>query len=201
MKAATFESQSWPEDVIQLLDDHHLVALSGSAKARQQFRSTLMDHLTVLAETEVVGINGAAAVDLPSFCRQLERQFAVQRAGAHPWWRDVNSVIEVLRSAPTRPKRRYFIWHDADAMLETDMDLFCRLVNAFFGVAAEYEHINPDPLVLQRVVFIGGEKLGAYAEDANGQFRRWHEDGEDSPFWEVVSVLVHPPVMTYRIGS
>jgi hypothetical protein len=110
-------------------------------------------------------------------------------------------VIDVLRGACIGFKRRYFIWHDADAMLEADVELFCRLVNAIFAVAAECEHISLDPVVLQRVVFLGGAKLGAYAEDANGQFCRWLEDEDESPFWDVISVVDRPPVITYRIDG
>ncbi len=201
MRLTPSDSGAWPEDVIQLLDDHHLVVLSSSAKARQQFHHTLVQHLDGLGETEVIAIDGASAIDLPSFCQQLEKQLTVKRTGPSPWWRDVNSVIEVLRGAQGMSKRRYFVWNEAHAMLEANVDLFCRLVNAFFGVAAEYEHVNMDPLVLQRVVFIGGAKLGAYAEDSNGQFNRWLDDEEESPFWEVASVMERPPVITYRIDG
>lgn len=201
MKAAALDFQSTPEDVIQVLDDHHLVALSDSRLARQRFRATLVEHLDSIGDTEVIGIRGDHAIDLPSFCRQLERQLAVQRRGPQTWWRDVSSVIDLLRGAASRPKRRYFVWNDADAMLRSDAGLFCRLVNALFGVAAECEHISMEPLVVQRVVFIGGEPLGTYAEDAHSQFSRWLDDDEESPFWEVASVLERPPVLAYRIGG
>jgi len=200
MSFATFESTSWPQSVIQLLDDHHLVVLSDRPRARQQFGSSLGDHLRTITDTHVVTIDGAAATDLPSFCRQLVQGLLLPKIKVNPWWRDMQSVIEVLRSACTGFKRRYLIWQDADAMLESDVELFCRLVNAMFGVAAECEHISLDPVMLQRVVFIGGAKLGAYAEDVNGQFCRWLDDDEqDSPFWEVMSVVERPPVIAYRL--
>ena len=201
MRNATFESTSWPDGIVQLLDDHHLVVLSDSARARSQFADRLATHLGGLADTEIITIDGAFAIDLQSFCEQLEQQLKLSRVGPNPWWRDVCSVIEVLRHASTAPKRRYLIWTDSHTMLEADIDLFCRLVNAFMGVAAEFEHINLDPLVVQRAVFIGGSKLGAYAEDNNGQFNRWLDDDRDSPFWEVASVMERPPVLTYRIDG
>ena len=201
MRYATFDSTTWPDGIIQLLDDHHLVVLSDSSSARGQFATTLNRRLDGLAETEIINIDGALATDLPSFCNQLERQLAIRRAGPNPWWRDVPSVIDVLRRAGTAPKRRYFICQDAHTLLESDVELFCRLVNAMLGVAAECEHITLDPLVVQRTVFVGSSKLGAYAEDANGQFCRWLDDAEDSPFWEVASVIERPPVITYRIDG
>lgn len=216
MRVATFESTAWPDGIIQLLDDHHLVVLSDSSAARRQFAGTLKSHLEDLPDTQVIAIDGTAATDLHSFCRQLEKRLAAPHAphdqhhhrhGASPWWRDVQSVIKVLRDSGRTegggeaPKRRYFLWHEAHVMLEADVELFAHLVNALFAVAAEFEHTNLEPLLLQRVVFIGGAKLGAYAEDVNGQFCKWLEDEEGSPFWEVASVMDRPPVLTYRIDG
>jgi hypothetical protein len=61
--------------------------------------------------------------------------------------------------------------------------------------------MDANALVLQRVVFIGSSKLGAYAEDHNGQFNRWLDDSEESPFWEVASIIERPPVLTFRIDG
>ena len=115
----------------------------------------------------------------------------------------MSSVIDVLRSsgATRGHKREYFLWHEAEALLEADVRLFGALVDAFLGVAAEREHISADRLVLQRVVFLGGSKLGAYAEDPCGQLRRWLEEQDGSPFWEVLSVVERPPVITYRVDG
>jgi hypothetical protein len=196
------EATAWPDDIVQLLDDHHLVVLSDDAAVRRRFADSLQQQLRVLGDTDVVEIEGSAATDLPSFCRQLEGRLHIRRDAVNPWWRDMQSVINVLRRAGSGPKRRYFLWHDADAMLEADVELFCHLVNAFFGVAAEFEHVSLDPVVLQRVIFLGGAKLGAYAEDVNGQFCRWlDEEGDESPFWEVASMVERPPVITYRIDG
>jgi len=208
MAFATFDSTTWPQGIIQLLDDHHLVVLSDNPRARHQFSHTLSQHLSAISDTQVVSIDGKDATNLSSFCRQIEHRLAAGEAGSigganevNTWWRDIHSVIEALRRNSSGPKRRYFIWNDADVMLEADVDLFCRLVNALLGVAAECEHVSLDPVMLQRVVFLGGNKLGAYAEDQSGQFCRWLEDEEDSPFWEVASVVTRPPVLTYRIDG
>jgi hypothetical protein len=200
MKSATFDSMTWPEGIIQLLDDHHLVVLSDHAKTRRQFGTELAENLSLIADTQVIEVEGSGVVDLPSFCRQLEQKLTIPTILPNPWWRDMQSVINALRGACAGSKRRYFIWHGADALLEADVHLFGRVVNAFFGVAAECEHISLEPLVLLRVVFIGGAKLGAYAEDTSGQFCKWIEE-EDSPFWEVINVIDRPPVITYRVDG
>jgi hypothetical protein len=206
MGPTTFDSTMWPEGVIQLLDEHHLVVLSDSPPARHAFAKRLAEQLSAIEQTHVAMIDGTVATDLVSFCRQLERSLSSQAPAErlvhpNPMWRDIQSVIELLRTACSGHKRCYLIWNDADAMLEADVELFSQVVNALVGVAAEFEHISIEPLVLMRVVFIGGSKLGAYAEDVNGQFCKWLEDQEDSPFWEIMSVVDRPPVITYRIDG
>jgi len=211
MRVETFDSTSWPESVIQLLDEHHLVALSDDAAARNRFAVTLARQLDLMDQTQVIVIDGRQCVDLPSFCRELESKLGVPRIARNAWWRDLHSVIQVLRSTSPGRRRRYLIWNDADAMLETDVELFRRLVNALFGVAAETEYVSLDPVVLQRVVMLGGSKLGAYAEDDNGQFNRWlieepddasaKSEKKESPFWEVQNVIDRPPVLLYRMDG
>ena len=76
-----------------------------------------------------------------------------------------------------------------------------RLANALLSVAAEREHTCPDLLILQRVVFTGGDKLGAYFEEEGGQFRRWLVEPECDPFEEVHSYVLRPPVLAYRLDG
>lgn len=205
MKRTTSHSQALPQDLGPLLDDHHLVVLSDSPQARERFGRELCRYLRSQADTVVFEVDGSKAPDVPLFCAQLEKQIPQDSATAPPavpWWRDVHHVIELLSRAPHERHREYLIWHEADVMLEADVAMFSRLVNALLGSASEREHVSPQPLVLQRVVFIGGAKLGAYAEDTNGQFCRWLEDDNDNtPMWEVFSVLERPPVIVYRIDG
>jgi hypothetical protein len=201
MRPVTFDSTLGPDGLIQLLDDHHLVILSDHPRSRRAVGCALQDRLALIADTQVLTIDGQRALDLPGLCRQLEHGLALSRSGEKLWWRDVHSLIGLLRSACHGARRRYFIWQDADAMLEADVELFCRVVNAFCAVAAECEHVSLDPIVLLRLVFIGGPKLGAYAEDTTGQFCRWLDDDDDSWFWEVASIVDRPSVITYRIDG
>ena len=74
------------------------------------------------------------------------------------------------------------------------------MVNALLGTAAYHEHVEPDVLVLQRVVFFGGDKLGASAEEPHGQFNAWLTE-DDGDLWEVYACLERPPVMTFRLDG
>jgi hypothetical protein len=208
MKRSSSQSAVLPEDVGPLLDDHHLVVLSDSPTVRQRFGRALSHYIQSQADTVVYEVDGSRAPDVPLFCAQLEQQIPQEKPSsktpAAPWWRDVHHVIEMLSRAPHERRREYLIWHEADVMLEADVAMFSRLVNALLGSASEREHVSSQPLVLQRVIFIGGAKLGAYAEDSHGQFSRWLEDedeADNTPMWEVYSVLDRPPVIVYRIDG
>jgi hypothetical protein len=67
------------------------------------------------------------------------------------------------------------------------------------AVAAEKEHVSPDRLVLQRCVLVGGERLAAYARTDDGPLRSWLLEDGATPFWEVLSSVPHPPVLTYQV--
>lgn len=201
----THSTDLWPDEVIQLLDDHHLVVVHDQEEIGERFGDTLIRRLRQMAETQVVVLDGEAVTDVPTFSRLVELQTLTRDERkklpqTKTFWRDVPSVINVLRRAPVGVKHRYFIWHKADALLKRDPSLFSHLVNALLGVAAEQEHIAPDTLVIQRAVFIGGERLQAFAEDADSALNRWLDE-EGSPLWEVASVLERPPVLTYRIEA
>lgn len=211
MSIAAAHTELWPDEVIQLLDDHHLVVVSDRPATGERFGEMLIRRMNQMSETQVVVLDGEAVTDVPSFCRLVELQTLTrpqrkQMPQTRNFWRDAHSVINVLRqtgSAEGRggsTKHRYFIWHKADALLKRDPALFGHLVNALFGVAAEQELIAPDSLVIQRVVFIGGEPLAKYAEDPESQFNRWLDE-EGSPLWEVASMLERPPVVTYRLET
>ena len=204
MSVIAGQTETWPDEVIQLLDDQHLVVVTDRAASGERFGDALIRRLNQMGETQVIVLDGEAVTDVPSFCRLVELQTLSRAARkqlphAKTFWRDAQSVIHVLRQpGGAETKHRYFIWHKADAMLKRDPVLFNHLVNALLGVAAEQEHIAPDSLVIQRLVLIGGESLQAFAEDQNSALNRW-QDEEGSPLWEVASVLERPPVATYRL--
>ncbi len=191
------ESLSGPAGIVQLLDEHHLVVLGEQQDQRVDFARHLAEQLGTIPETQTITIRGDLITDLDSLCSQLEAGLDV----CEPITRSVEAVIELLRINRDDQKHQYFIWQDADSLLESDVDLFGQLANAFLGVAAEREHISPDVLVLQRIVFIGGDKLGAYAEEEAGQFCTWLVEDGITVFWEVASCVERPPVLTYQLDG
>jgi len=191
------ESPIWPTGVTQLLDEHHLVVLAEPQQRRTEFARSLAVHLEAMPETALVSLPAGGATTLGAFCRMLSEALHLAR----PVPPTMDGLIRLLRAGPLQAKHQYFIWHEADALLEADVKLFSRLVNAFLSVAAEFEYVNPDVLTLQRMVFLGGDKLGAYAEDESGQFCTWLTEGGSTRFWEVTSCVSRPPVLAYRLDG
>src|SRR5438105_7972434 len=138
-----FGIADWQPDVVQLLDESHLVALSGVAPLRMHFAVSLGQFLQGLRDAEVCPLYGRYITDLDSFCYQLERAIAgppIERRVDGP--RGVTALLrsrEVFRGRPAS-KFRFYIWHDADALLMRDEPLFGRLADAMMGVAAEAEY-------------------------------------------------------------
>ncbi len=205
--AVRHEPSEWLATAAAALEESHLAAWTASAPLRERFGLEMTWYLQHLPQAQTVAIHGSEATDLEGLCRQIEGAFpeagALARAveGKH-------GVIETLRRRPSESvllgsaglvKHRYLVWRDADAMLNSDASLFGRLVDAMVGVAAESEYASEDRLLIQRVLFIGGDSLRAYAENPNGQFRRWLSDGPGEPFWSTVSGITAPPVKRFDI--
>ncbi|MCG3123105.1 MAG: hypothetical protein GIKADHBN_01514 [Phycisphaerales bacterium] len=198
-----FAIADWHADVTQLLDEHHLVAVSHFPRRKLHFASSLGRFLSSLRDVEVCNLYGRYIDDLDSFCDQLEHALpgpTLDRRIDGP-----SGVTALLRHrhelrGKVASKYRYYIWHDADHLLERDRKLFGRLVDAFAGVAAEAEYCDDDLLLIHRAVFVGGPLLDLYAEDPRGQFQQWAMDeGHDEAFWEVVTGIEKPPVLKYSI--
>lgn len=196
----------WHADVVQLLDEHHLVAWSDMPKRRMQFAVSLGRFLSALRDTEVCMFYGRFITDLDSFCYQLERNLpgpGLERRLDGP--AGIASLLRARASFRGRPetKHRFYIWHDADIMLQRDPVLFGQLVDTLSGVAAEAEFTSDDLLLIHRSVYVGGSALDLYSEDASGQFRTWYNDGppghDVEPFWQIVTGVERPPFLRYRI--
>lgn len=197
MTSEIAESPSWPAGVTQLLDEHHLVVLAERPERRTEFARSLAAHLETVPDAATIDLPGERATSLQAFCRMLSEALHL----AKPIPPNMDGLIRLLRAGPLQARHQYFIWRDADALLEADVRLFSRLVNAFLSVAAEFEYVNPDLLTLQRLVFLGGDKLGAYAEDEAGPFCAWLTEGGSTRFWEVTSCVPRPPVLAYRLDG
>jgi hypothetical protein len=192
----------WQPDVVQLLDERHLVAWSDSARRRLQFGSQLAAFLTRQRDTEVCTFYGKCVSCLDSFCQQLERSIP-----GPPLLRRIDGTGGVTNHLRNRAetavriasKYRYYVWHDAHELLNIDRGLFGRLADAIMGVAAEAEYASDELLLIHRAVFVGSTKLDQYADDPAGQLQVWSNDGFAEPFWQLVTGLERPPVVRYPI--
>mgnify|MGYP006898475521 CR=1 FL=1 len=200
-----FAAANWQPDVVQLLDEHHLVATSATPRRRMHFAVSLGQFLQGLRDAEVCTLYGRFITDLDSYCYQLERAIPgplVERRIDGP--RGVTALLrcrEVFRGRPAS-KFRFYIWHDADVLMQADEGLFGQIVDAMAGVAAEAEYVSDDLLLIHRTVFVGGAVLSRYAEREDGQFKIWLPDPEnDEPFWQLVTGIESPPVMQYSIEN
>lgn len=199
-----FGAIDWQPEVMARLDDDHLVSWSPHALTRTRFAASLQQFLGAQPDTEVCNFYGRYITDLESFCHQLERMLP-----APPLRRQIDGprgVTESLRSrhsfrGRSIARQRFYVWHDADHLIEHDRVLFGRLADALMGVAAEAEYVSDDLLMIQRCVFIGGDGLQQYASDHKGQLRAWQPDPFGEPFWRVVTGLDVPPVQVAEIAS
>jgi hypothetical protein len=116
-------------------------------------------------------------------------------------------VIDCLRErnagtsdAMPMAKRRYYLWHDADALLKRDPATFGAIFDAMAGIAAEAEYASEDLLLIHRAILVGGPALAQYAKNPAGQFQSWLTDTAGSPpLWKVITGLEHPPVAVIEL--
>jgi len=192
-----FVSGGWQANVLQILEDRHLVAWSPTARHRNEFAAGLTQFLSTQPGLALCVLQGRAITTLDALCHQLERQIPGQpldrRIGGT---RGLTALLREHSPLPGRPapRQRVILWNDADILLRADEELFGRVVDVISGTAAEMEFASDDHLLVQRGVYVGGPLLEAYAADQRGQFQRWHETGEDEAFWAVVSGLDRPPM-------
>ncbi|MCA9298178.1 MAG: hypothetical protein KDA28_03880 [Phycisphaerales bacterium] len=199
-----FAVVDWQPDVAARLDEHHLVSWSGVPARRIRFASSLSQFLETQRDTEVIALYGQFIEDLDSFCAQIERAIPggpVERRIDGP--RGLTALLRQRNSyRHQRPSRyRYYIWHDADVLLKKNHRLFGRIVESMAGVAAESEYVSDDLLLIHRAVFVGGPLLDVYAEDPQGQFNAWCDDGLGEPFWRVVTGIEAPRTDRFQIDE
>jgi len=198
-KTSILGSRHWQPEVMAGLDEKHLVAWSDRPRLRSRFAAELYRFLSLQPRVETVVLHGRSITSMDHLCDQIERQ--IPGPDLHREIDGPYGLTELLRSNESwpgqlPPRARYLIWNDADVLLKSDPSLFGRIVDALIGVAAESEFSTTHRLLLQRAVFTGGPMLERYARDQRGQFRCWMAEGNEEPFWQLVSGLDIPPVMT-----
>jgi hypothetical protein len=187
-------------DWLALTDTRHLVATSRNQDQQGDFAARLHQTAATIPDAQVLMIHGGAITSADDLLMQLRLQLpgalsrepsAVSEASGSV--RDagdldreqhalvLGKITDVLRSRVVPegwrgPRFRYFFWHQADALLNRNPELFGELVDLALGVAAECDYGHSDHLMIQRWVFLGSRALDVYAEDGRGQFCSWLAD-------------------------
>ena len=204
ISGATAREVPWQLSVGQLLEEHHLCAVSDEGRRRDRFAIDLGALLAQLDDSHVCTLDGDRVHDLEGLCLELERGLEVGRVE-----RTIDGpggVVDALRIRPraeSRPavKRRTIVWREAHVLLNEDPRLFGRAVDAIAGTAAEHEFCSDDVLLIQRGVFIGRAALEMYGENDLGQFRSWYSENGETPLWRVVTGRKSPGVALWRVGA
>lgn len=191
-------------DFVQLLDEHHVVAWAENPATRVRFGAALGRFLAGMRDVDLCHLHGKSILDIEAFCDQLEHAVIGPPLARRVSGRD--GVVPLLRrrevlSGCAPAKFRYFLWHDADALLCRDRPLFSALTDAIVGVAAESEFVDDDLLLLQRLVLIGGPVLDGYAQDPKGQCRSWLRDASGVSRWRISTGVRKPSFLRYHIES
>lgn len=199
-----FPSCAWQPDVLALLDEQHIVACSDHDRSRNGFSASLQQFIGSQRDTDCCVLYGRFADDLDSFCHQLERVLPGPRLARRV--HGPGGVADLLRSRQTflgraATKFRYIVWNDADTLLDRDPALFAELVETFAGVAAEWEYITDDMLLVQRLLVVGGPSLDAFASDPAGPMSVWRRDASGTSFWEIVTGQAQPRFARFDIDA
>lgn len=167
-----------PADLVQLLDEHHLALIGGRARDRVFLLSELASRLECLSGSRIVRISSGSSPTCDRIVRQLERGFGLPLRTAP---RGPEELRAALAGRTAREQRSFLFWADADALLEHDVDGFGAIAGAIMAASADREFMSEDRLTIERAIFAGGAKLGAYAEEDGGQFRSWHRAARTAP--------------------
>jgi len=173
-----------------MMDEGHLAAWSSSSTSREWFVSGLTGFIQGMEGAEACVLQGRFIHDLDSFCHQLECALGCGPVGRHV--HGPGGLVSVLRdrdagSMGTPARHRFYLWPDADVLLERDGSLFAELVESVIGVSAEIELVDDDVLMLCRLALVGGEALREVVRDPRGPLRRWREDGSGEAYWAMMT--------------
>jgi hypothetical protein len=199
-----FERSSWQPEVLAKLESHHIAAWSSESGSRTRFGASLQQYLVSQPGVEVCTLHGRNILDLEGLCAQLERLIPVEKLA-----RTVDGaygVASVLRSrsmawSNSPARQRILLWHDADVLIRHNPQLFGEIAEVIAGVSAELEYVGESPLMIQRCVYMGGERLADVARDPDSMLNSWAEDGPGVPFWSLVTGEESPMTALCSIES
>lgn len=199
-----FERSTWQPEVLAKLDSHHIAAWSGDVASRTRFGASLQQFLVAQPGTEVCVLHGRSILDLEGLCSQLERLIPVEKlARTVDGPKGLASILRTRAAIHSRTpiRQRYFLWHDADVLIRHDPALFGDIAEVIAGVSAELEYAGDSALLIQRCVYIGGQRLADDARDPDSMLNRWADDGPGVPFWSLVTGEESPMTALCSIES
>ncbi len=199
-----FEPSTWQPEVLAKLESHHIAACSGSVNARTRFGASLQQFLVAQPSTQVCVLHGRHILNIEDFCAQLERLILVDNlARSVDGTQGLASVFRSKAESHTRVpiRHRFFLWHDADVLLRQNPELFGEIAELIAGVSAELEYASHGSLLIQRCVYMGGDRLAAYARDPQSMLNQWGQDGPGVPFWSLVTGEDRPSTSLCSIDS
>jgi len=188
-----------PAGIVQLLDEHHLAVVGGTADIRRRWLAGLGSRIECLEGTRIVPLDTGNDPSLANLLNQFQQALPEIRLRS----RDVNGLLRSFRRLSIPARRVFLFWENADGMLEDDVKLFGEVAEALLSCAVQHEFLSDDRLIIDRVIFTGDEKLGAYAEEFGGQFRSWRDASAavDGSMIEIRSVTHRPRVLLFRLDG
>lgn len=199
-----FEPCTWQPEVLAKLESHHIAAWSMDTGLRTRFGASLQQFLVSQPGTEVCVLHGRSILDLDGLCAQLERLIPVESlARSVDGPKGLASILRTRTSNGSRvpTRQRFFLWHDADVLIRQNPMLFEAIAEAIAGVSAELEYAGDAALLIQRCVYIGGDRLASVARDPDSMLNRWADDGPGVPFWSLVTGEESPMTALCSIDS
>ncbi len=199
-----FERGTWQPEVLAKLESHHIAAWAGDSASRTRFGASLQRFLVAQSGTEVCVLHGRNILDLEGLCSQLERLFPVDQLARSV--DGANGLASILRNRGVGHQRvpmrqRFFLWHDADVLIRHNPELFNQVAEVIAGVSAEMEFAGDGGLMIQRCIYMGGQRLADMARNPESNLNRWSDDGPGIPFWALVSGEEYPTTTLCSIDS
>jgi hypothetical protein len=188
-----------PAGIVQLLDEHHLVVVGSTRDIRRRWISGLTSRIECLEGTRIIHLDSGTDPSLAGLLQQLDR--ALPQLRIRP--RNMSGLVRAFQRLTTADRRMFILWENADGMLEDNVELFGEVADTLLSSAVQHEYLSDDRLTLDRVVFTGGDKLGAYAEEDGGQFRSWRTTASEpgGATIEVRTINRRPRVLVFRLDG
>jgi hypothetical protein len=182
-------------DLASLLLERHVALVSDDELTRKRASDAASMLLSGQLDSQLIRLDGQNISDLRSLRLSIDR--ALPGDDGRPMLAPIDGprgLLSRLRELPHirmdghHIKNRWFLWTDADKLLQASPSSFSVAIDAFTGIAAESEYASEDLLLISRVILIGDLTLARCAADDRGPLRSWRPG---SP-WSKATGLLAP---------